>query len=120
MANLRDLWYLTTNSNEVSNLIRLRGEQLNDQIPIDFVLKYKCQECPETVTKLLLLEREWNRQSSQGFQHHPSIEMYMESVRDNIEKMDEHQKRLHNILCTVRPAANHCVCLKEYLEELQK
>ena len=119
MDNLKNLWYLTTNSDEVSNLIRLRGEQLNNQTLIDFGLNSKCQECPEAVTELLLLERVWNRQSSQGFQYIPNVEMYMESVRDNIKKMDEHQKRLHGILSGTQ-ADNHCEYLKEYLEELKQ
>ena len=41
MDNFKDLWYLTTNSNEVSDLIRSRGEQINGQLLIDFGLKYE-------------------------------------------------------------------------------
>lgn len=119
MENLKNLWYLTTNSQEVSNLIRLRGEQLNDQSLIDFQLENRCQECPEVVNEILLIERQWNRKSSQGFQYCPSVGMYMMSVRDNMEKMDKHQKRLHNIL-GARVDDQECTLLKEYLNELKQ
>ncbi|RLI48165.1 hypothetical protein DRO61_06840 [Candidatus Bathyarchaeota archaeon] len=120
MSSFRILWYLTSNSNEVTNVIQLRGQQLNEQIRIDYNLKHKCQECPELVSELLLIERDWNRQSSQGFQHCPSVEMYMESVKDNIEMMDRHQKMLCNLFSEESANGGHCEYLKRYLEGLEE
>jgi hypothetical protein len=120
MNNFRNLWYITTNHDDVSNLIKLRGKQLDDQSLLDFQLGNKCQECPETVNKILLLERQWNRNSSQGFQHCPSAEMYMECVRDNIEKIDKHQITMYDILYGDNSKADTCKLLREYLERLQK
>jgi hypothetical protein len=45
--------------------------------------------------------------------------MYMESVKGNIEKMDKHQKRLHNIL-GARVDDQECPLLREYLKELKQ
>ncbi len=120
MDNLKNLWYITTNHEEISNLIRSRGEQLDVQTQIDFGLRHKCQECPETVGEILLLERYWNRNSSRGFQYCPSVELYMESVKDNIKKMDVHQKELHLILSTNDLHNTFCANLKTYLDKLQR
>ena len=115
MDNFKNLWYITTNSKEVSDLIRLRAAQVDEQTQIDFGLKFKCQECPETVNELLLLERRWNQKSSQGFQHYPSVQLYIESVNDNVERLSVHQKKLLGILNTEQPDCNICENLKSYL-----
>ena len=104
---------------KISNLIRLRGDQVGEQTQIDFALKFKCQECTETVNELLLLERRWNQKSSHGFQHYPRAQLYIESIDDNVERMSIHQKKLLNILNSERQEGI-CENLKLYLEELQQ
>ena len=116
--SLNDLWYITTNYKEISNLIRLRGAQVDDQSQIDFALKFKCQKCPQIVNELLLLERLWNQQSSLGFQHYPCVQLYIESVHDNVKRMNTHQKKLSVILDNNHPD-DICENLKLYLERLQ-
>lgn len=117
--SLNDLWYITTNYKEISNLIRLRGAQVDEQSQIDFALNFKCQKCPWTVNELLLLERRWNQQSSLGFQHYPSVQLYIESIHDNVERMSIHQKKLSIILDNNHPK-DICVNLKLYLDGIQR
>ena len=120
MDGLKNLWYVTTNNEKLSNLIRMRGVQLDIQTQIDFGLRTKCQECPDTVNEILLLERYWNRTSSRGFRRFPCVELYAESVKDNIEKMDTHQLMLMTILSSNHPETNTCELLKAYIKELHQ
>ena len=123
MDKVEDLWYVTTNYKEISNLARLRCIQVSEQSFIDRELDAKCKECPNTVIQLLMLERRWNRDSMQQLQDSPNIREYVKSVEDNCEKISNHQERLKHILfdvldnvSNVSNVSDTCSSLQTYLD----
>ncbi len=120
MDSLVDMWYITTNHTEILELIRLRSIQLGEQRQIDKELSDRCQECPADIQRLLMLERQWNRNSTEQLQDSPSIKEYVKSIRDNYDKISKHQEQLNDIFHRgFLPGITHCENLRYYLEQIE-
>tara|TARA_B100000925_G_C21922835_1_gene436674 strand:- start:370 stop:684 length:315 start_codon:yes stop_codon:yes gene_type:complete len=83
--------------NSICDLFSDREKQLEIQEKQDKILLDNFDKCPLVMFKLLLLERELNRNQLKS-NNTTNIFAIINNTKNNIEKIDSYQAKLHNVL----------------------